>query len=506
VNLEEIKSPLPSREILTPEPDEEFERIKELDPVETTPIDNNIPTPPPKPTNFIQKIGTKKLMIFGGIGLGIILILSLIFGVIIPSLSKKNTEIITINYWGLWEENSIMNSTIADFESKNPGIKINYKMNQKTDYRSRLVGRLEKTNEAEDVPDIYRIHNSWLPMFKSYLAPVPTETTNKLEMETDFFDTYKNTLKENGKFMAVPLMYDGLSLFYNKDLIEAGQVELPKSWWDLKSAATKLTVKDSDGKIQVAGVAMGLTDNVDQWSDILGLMMKQNGVNPLSNDPIEVKKLQDILTFYTIFRTGDHVWDESLPNSTQLFASGKLAFYFGPSWRVFNIKDINPNLRYGITTAPQLPTLDSLSQNQSSSNTQLTNIHWSSYWIEGVNNKSKHQKEAWKFLEYLASKEGLEKMYTASSQTREFGEIYPRKSLAEKVTNNEKINPFVSVANNATSWYLSSRTFDNGLNDAMIKYFGDAINSIALKNQTIEDVMPTLQSGINQTKTTYQLK
>lgn len=483
------------------EVDEPSERIKVLEPVET-PVEPTIQTPP----DGKKKIDTKKIYLFGGIGLGIILILSLVFGVIIPSLNKKNTEVVTINYWGLWEEGSLMNGIIADFESKNPGIKVNYKMNQKTDYRSRLVGRLEKTNETEDVPDIYRIHSTWLPMFRSYLAPVPTETVKNLELETDFFDTYKTTLKENGKYLAIPLMYDGLALFYNKDLIESGQVELPKSWWDLKSAANKLTVKDKDGKIQIAGVAMGLTDNVDQWSDILGLMMKQNGVDPLSTDPAQIKKLQDVLTFYTMFRTGDHVWDESLPSSTQLFANGKLAFYFGPSWRVFNINELNPNLKYDITTVPQLPTLDNATQAQSSSDTQLTNIHWSNYWVEGINNKSKHQKEAWKFLEYLASKEGLEKMYTTASQTRDFGEIYPRKSLTDKIVGNSKIKAFVSVANNATTWYLTSRTFDGGLDDAMIKYFGDAINSLALKNQLMEDVLPTLQNGINQTKTTYQLK
>jgi ABC-type glycerol-3-phosphate transport system substrate-binding protein len=245
---------------------------------------------------------------------------------------------------------------------------------------------------------------------------------------------------------------------------------------------------------------------VDHWSDILGLMMKQNGVNPLNTSADNLKKLQDVLTFYTMFNTQDDVWDETLPNSTQLFANGKLAFYFGPSWSVFNINDLNKGLKYEVIPAPQLPTLDSISSDSINTDAQLTNIHWSTYWVEGVNNKSKNQAAAWKFLEFLASKEGLEKMYAAASQTREFGEIYPRKSMATTISTNNKIKAFTSVANEASSWYLAADTHDNGLNDEMRQYFADAINSLVLKNVSIDKVMTTLESGISQIKNKYQIK
>lgn len=503
MTVEDIKSPLPARNIPEPENEPvEAARIETLDQVETNePIDNPPSQPEEKP---VKK--NKKLFLFGGIGLGLIVILVLVFAVIIPRINASKKEIITINYWGLWEEPAIMGSLIAEFESKNPLIKVNYKMNQKNDYRTRLIGRLSKSGDETEVPDIFRIHNTWMPMFKSYLAPVPASTSKSLELDSDFFDTYKSSLKINNQFAAIPLMYDGLALFYNKELIESSQVSLPKSWWDLKSAANKLTVKDEEGKIKVAGVAMGLTDNVDHWSDILGLMMKQNGVDPLNTTPENLKKMEDVIKFYTIFRTQDKVWDESLPSSTQLFASGKLAFYFAPSWRVFNINDLNKDLKYEIITVPQLPTLDNVGSNETNTDAELTNIHWATYWVEGVNNKSKHQEEAWKFLEYLASREGLEKMYTAASQTREFGEIYPRKSMVGKINTISKINPYISVANDAESWYMASNTNDDGLNTEMQKYFADAVNGYILKSENNETIMETLKKGIEQVKTRYQLK
>lgn len=504
VSLEEINSPLPPRKVpfdtgvetepegLAPTQPTPSPRVNVVGPnvtSTTTPVES-------KPT----KKKVKKILIFVIIAVVLLLIAGGVF-----ALLKKPEKQVTLNYWGLWEEESVMQGIIADFESKNPNIKINYKKNQKDGYRGRLGGRLAKAGEVEDVPDIFRIHNTWIPMFRDNLAIVPKETVANLAIDTDFFDIYKTDLKEDGEYLSIPLMYDGLVMFYNPELLNKAQVTVPNNWWDLKKSAVKITEKDANGKIKVAGVALGLTDNVDHWSDVVGVMMKQNGVRLNTLSAENSKKMKDVLDFYTLFKTSDKVWDESLPNSTQYFASGNLAFYFGPSWRVFDIQTLNPNLKFEMAPLPQLPTTESVPTDQIGAGAELTNIHWGSYWTEGVSNKSKYQKEAWKFLEYLASAESLEKVYKADSQTRAFGMIYPRKSMAEKISANSKIKPLVDTANFATSWYLASETGDDGLNTEMQKYFGDAINSIALKNINSQEAVATLLTGVAQLQQKYKL-
>lgn len=404
----------------------------------------------------------------------------------------------------MWEEESAMNGIIADFEAKNPNIDIKYKKNQKDGYSGRLSGRLSKSETSEEIPDIFRIHNTWIPMFRNNLASIPKETVSQIGLETDFFDVYKNDLVENGDYLAVPLMYDGLVMFYNPELLSKAQIQVPTNWWDLEKSAEKLTERDKNEKIKVAGAALGVIDNVDHWSDIVGLMMKQNGVDFTKESSENKKKIEDVIDFYTLFRTKGNVWDETLPNSTQFFASGNLAFYFAPSWRIFDIETLNPDLKFEITKVPQLPTLGSASLDKIDPSAELTNIHWGSYWVEGVNNKSKHQEEAWKFLEYLTSVEGLEKMYQADSQIRSFGQIYPRKSMASKISENPKLKTFVETANNASSWYLASNTGDNGVNTEMQKYFADAINT-NLDKTSDEETITTLQSGISQLQQKYKL-
>jgi len=495
VEIDNIKSPLPPRRLTVVDSEAPI-----IPPVETTPTPEVVSSPSkkiPKSTPYL---------IYALIIIVIIALVILIVKVFLPSLRNKNSPPITLTYWGLWEDSSVLQSTISEFEAKNPNIKINYKKNNKTDYRSRLAGRLVKDPNIEEVPDIFRIHSSWLPMLSGDLAPVPSGTITALNLDQDFYKVYKSDLKIGNSYYAIPLMYDGLALFYNKDLIQKGGVDLPKSWWDLQTTAAKLTVRDEQGNIQIAGVAMGLTDNVDHWSDILGLLLKQNGADILKDSPDNDAKIKDVLSYYVNFRSKYQTWDETLPSSTQLFAQGKLAFYLAPSWRVFNIEEINPNLSFEITTVPQLPTLQNITDSSVSSTANLTNIHWATYWAEAVNAQSKHQPEAWKFLEFLASKDSLEKMYTAASQIRSFGEIYPRISLAEKIVSNPKIKPFLESANNAQSGYLASNTYDSGLNSELSKYFGDAVNSLVLNNSDSLAVMTALKNGLAQVIQKYSLK
>ncbi len=499
MSLEDIKSPLPPRKVSfesEAESEETNQRISLVDSQEVS-----VQTPVISQTaNDIPQNNKKLIIILVGI---IILILIGLFFIL--SKNRNTTEQITLNYWGLWEEESVMNGIIAAFENKNPNINIEYKRSQKDGYGGRLSGRLSKNSANEEIPDIFRIHNTWIPMFRNNLAPVPKETVSNLGLETDFFDIYKKDLKENNQYLAIPLMYDGLALFYNTDLLNKAQVNVPTNWWDLEKSAERLTQRDKNGKIKIAGAAIGLVENVDHWSDIVGLMMKQNGVDFTKKSSENEKKIKDVIDFYTLFRTKGNVWDETLPNSTEYFASGNLAFYFAPSWRIFDIETMNPNLKFEVAKVPQLPTLGSASVDKIDPTAELTNIHWGTYWVEGVNNKSKYQKEAWKFLEYLGSVQGLEKMYQADSQIRSFGQIYPRKSMANKLNTIPKIKTFVETANNATSWYLASNTGDNGVNTEMQKYFTDAINSNLSQNNVDNEAIITLQNGISQLQQKYKL-
>lgn len=384
----------------------------------------------------------------------------------------------TLTYWGLWEPSSVMQTVIADYEREHPGIKINYTMQSPKGYRSRLQTAIGSGSG----PDIARIHNTWLPMLKKQLAPAPTNLGINI---TDYYPVVAKNFVVGNSIYALPLGIDGLALYYNPAILEEIGAEVPTDWNALRKLALDLTKRNpTTGIIERAGVSIGTSNNVDHWSDILALLTLQNSGTPAT--PSE-KSVQDALTFYTLFATSDKSWDVSQPSSTYAFASGTSAMMLAPSWRIPEIKNINPSLEFKIAEAPKLPTTD---------------LAWASYWAEAVPVSSKNPQAAWEFIKYLSTPEVLQKLYAGQVQLRGVGEPYPLKSMASLLADDPLISPFLTQANNYTSWYMTGLTHDEGINDEMIKYYEDSVNSI-IGGSSVSSVIRTLEAGVSQILAKY---
>ncbi|MEA2056750.1 MAG: sugar ABC transporter substrate-binding protein [Patescibacteria group bacterium] len=387
-------------------------------------------------------------------------------------------EEVILSYWGLWEPSSVFEGVLQEFEEKNPGIKVNYLKKSHKDYRSRLQTAISSGNG----PDLFRFHATWTPMFSRELAAMPSKIMSVANYEKAFYPIVSSQLQLNGQIVGVPIMYDGLALYYNKDILESANEEAPKTWGELKLLASKLTVKNNK-IIERGGLAIGNTTNVQHWSDILGLLIYQNGGNP--SDPIS-SEVRDAIKFYVSFAQDSPVYSTSLPSSTVAFAREEAAMIFAPSWRVHEIKDMNPDLDFGVSAVPKLSEQE---------------YGWASYWAEGVSNKSKHKEEAWTLLQYLSSESVMKKLFSQQSQLRAFGEIYARKDMADAISN-ELITAYLIDAPKAKSWYLCSFTHDDGLNDKMIEYYKDATEEFLAGGRT-EDVLKTLDQGVKQVLRQY---
>jgi ABC-type glycerol-3-phosphate transport system substrate-binding protein len=149
----------------------------------------------------------------------------------------------------------------------------------------------------------------------------------------------------------------------------------------------------------------------------------------------------------------------------------------------FTIQALNPSLRFQVSPVPHLPL--------------GRKITVASYWVEGVSQKTKYQKEAMLFMKYLTKKETLQKMYSEASKTRPFGEIYPRVDMADSLKDNVFIYPFVAQAKDEVSTFMASDTYDNGLNEKSNTYLGNAVTSI-LDNTSPESALETLSAGIRK--------
>lgn len=391
---------------------------------------------------------------------------------------------VTITYWGLWENDEITRQFIADFETQNPGIKIQYSKESPRQYRERLQSAI---NRGEG-PDVFRFHNTWIPMLRLQLATVPSEVMTVAEFTATFFPVASNNLVAGSSIYGLPLMIDGLGLYVNEDLFAAAGVSVPSTWTDLSNIVPKLTVRNENA-IVTSAIALGTASNVEHFSDILGLLLYQNGANLLTLTGEEAQQTFEFYRSFTDPASTLYTWSDGMDNSISAFASGRVAMILAPSWRAFEISQMNPELRFRIEPVPQL---------------QGNTVSWASYWVEGVSSRSKNQEAAWKFVKYLTSREGASRLYTEATKIRLFGEPYARVDLAQTIESDPYAGAFVKQASYARSFPIASHTHDNGLNDRLIKYITDAVNSIATGTAPAK-ALETASAGFRQVLSSYEL-
>ncbi len=426
-----------------------------------------------------------KVLIMVGILVLVIGIAVSILSIFFKDKGNKTSEII---WWGLWEDSSAVEPLISEYEASHPGVTITYVEQSKEDYRERLANSLSKGQG----PDIFTFHNTWVPMMKSNLDALPSSVMTAADYSKNFYPVMLSDFSYGNSIVGIPLGYDALTLYINQDIFDKEGKTPPTTWDGLRSLAKELTIKDENGLVVQSGIAMGRTENVDHWQEILALLMIQNGVD-LSNP--EGKIAEDALTFFTLFSSSDGVWDTTLPPSTQAFAAGKLAMYIAPSWRAFEIQSKNPNLNFKTVPIPQV----------SKDNPNDPDVTYATYWAQGVWSKSSSKSTAWDFLGFLSTSDSLQKLYLNQSKVRSFGEPYPRIEMAKLLSDHLIIGSLISQASGAKSWYLASRTFDGatGINTQISNYFRDAVNAVADGDDSADEVLTTVSQGVSQVLSQY---
>lgn len=414
----------------------------------------------------------------------LLLILVIVFIVRFLSGGRPSTQA-HLTYWGLWEGEDVMKTVIDVYQKDHKNVTIEYKMQSPIEYRERLQAAIARG----EGPDIFRFHSTWVPMLSSDLEAVPQDVISSNDLPKIYPKVVTFDLVKDDKLYGIPLMIDGLLLFYNKDMLSEAGATPPKDWEQFEQAATSLTVKDGFGNVERAGAAMGTAENIEHFSDILGLLLYQNGTDFSNLASTEAKNALEFYSFYA--QPPTNVWDSNQQNSIIAFAGGKVGMIFAPSWEVFTIKALNPNLNFDTAAVPQIKGGDPVS--------------WATYWAEGVSSKSPYQKQAFEFLKYLSSKETLQKFYQASvAAGRPFGEPYPRLDMADTMKDTQYLRGLAEEIPTMRSWYLSSRTHDNGINDKTISYFKDAINSIN-QGSSAEGALETASKGVVQVLKEYGL-
>ncbi len=285
----------------------------------------------------------------------------------------RGTYRVSLSIWGTFDNSGSYDQLLSAYRSVNRNIgNLQYHKMDLESYKKDLLNGLAAGNG----PDIFMIHNSWMPEFVDKIVPVPTDIMTEQDFRTTFVDVVAEDALIDGKIYGVPLSVDSLALYYNKDILNAaGITRPPQTWEEFDKAVRVLTIMDAFGNISQSGVALGTAYNVNgainvnRAPDILTALMLQGGVQmsdrasgviTLGNTEMQSSgggtPALAALRYYTSFASPsspNYAWNKNQNYSIDMFFEGRAAMMINYSYHYDTIRAKNAKLNFAIADLPQ---------------------------------------------------------------------------------------------------------------------------------------------------------
>jgi ABC-type glycerol-3-phosphate transport system substrate-binding protein len=398
-----------------------------------------------------------------------------------PTISAHGT----IKVWGFDDESVYKYSSfIKDFNSKYPKITIEYTQKSPQNYERELLNALA----SGQGPDVFPIYHTWVSGYQDKIAPLPSNLMSLKEYNDTFVDVAAQDLVADGNIWALPLYVDTLALYWNKDFFNAAGIAQPPITWDKFLEAVKtLTSKDPNGNIVRAGAALGTSANVDYASDILSLLMLQNGTTMVDSQSgkfvfnkigteggVDYKPGEDALRFYTNFANPQkevYTWNSLMGNSLDAFLAGQAAMMINYSSAASKISQKAPYLNFAVAPMPQIKEGG-------------VAVNYADYWGEAVGVASKNQQAAWFFVLWRAGSDAQKNYLQLVKKPAS------RRDIVTWQKNDPTLGVFASQALSARSW----PQFDHvAINDT----FAQMIDSVVTGQATIAEALDRAVNQLN---------
>ncbi|KQX53238.1 MULTISPECIES: extracellular solute-binding protein [unclassified Streptomyces] len=267
--------------------------------------------------------------------------------------SKSSGELSgTVTWWDtstVGSEDKVFKKVAEDFKKKYPKVTVKYVNVPFGEAQNKFKNAAQSGSGA---PDVIRSEVAWTPEFADlgYLAPL--DGTPALKDQGDFLEQAAASTKYNGKTYAVPQVIDSMGIFYNKKMLKAAGVEVPKSIAELKTASA--TIKQKTGK-----TGLYLRGDDPYWflsflygegGDLVDAEQKKITID----GPAGVKALKtvkDLVDSKAAITDATNGWD----NMQASFKDGKVAMMINGPWAVsdtFAGKEFADKANLGIAPVP----------------------------------------------------------------------------------------------------------------------------------------------------------
>ena len=182
-----------------------------------------------------------------------------------------------------------------------------------------------------------------------FIVAVPTDIT-EVEKKAFFDIFYKSKMKPKSVW---------IGLFYNKDVLEANDIEVPTTYSDLVAACEKLQ------KNGVTPFASSLSDLSVPYIALIGLFAenvyaknpdwsaeRDAGEHSFATDEGWKKSFDELTDVVYKYCDPDNAYNLSYDDCAANFANGENAFYFEGSWALSSVRGVNSDANIGIMAFP----------------------------------------------------------------------------------------------------------------------------------------------------------
>ncbi len=323
---------------------------------------------------------------------------------------------VTINWWGFAPTSATANKYKAAFEAANPGIKLNFKVVQITDYPATLRPGLQSSNG----PDVFPLAAGGAVAGAFLFEDVATDLTD-LAVSTlgkDFKDKYNagavDQMTVNGKLLASPFVGVTAQYFwYNKDLFDKYGQKPPTTYDEwvnvckvFKSNGIQCFVGGFGGDLPFGGELLRtIANSVEPGYYEKAIKGLESWDSPVITKSIEIMR--------NMQRDGiiqpDAMGIQQYPEANNLFQSQKAAMIQMGSWySQYMPKDVSATAQQAAgVSSPKVFTQLPMPAPDLAGKGNYPKTLGEVDWGVAVSKKSKHPEEAKKFVKWLTmTKEG----------------------------------------------------------------------------------------------------
>lgn len=402
-------------------------------------------------------------------------------GIIVPRLGKNKVFSGQILVWGIDKKTDIA-PLIEAFNTRYPKAQVVYEMKIAATYETDLMDAFARGQG----PDVFVVNNEKISDYLPYVASCSlggsTSDTpacyfkgkiyTESQLKTDFPEVVSNDFSSKGSLFGLPLSVDTLGLYYNKDYFNKANIAVPPTLWDGKSSTSVETTARKLRQLKKlvlsrSGISLGgKSDTIENASDILTLMMMQQGAILKSNgqvafaDSDSTNLTAKALGFYIDFANpqstnNNYNWGQGI-SALNAFWQGKSAIYLGYYRDKTFIDQYGGDLNYGYAKIPQF----------SSSLKTGSTINYANYYSFVVSKQSKNVSPAWQFVMGAADDDIANRYYQSTKNPP------AKRSLIASTLNNDFSGPFVQQILTASSFSgfpsaVVTRAFDTMINDSL---------------------------------------